>query len=155
MTLIHRFNASEEHARFLSTAQNDQPRGNAVWYNGLCPSLEEVQQVLRRMRTDPDLSQEKIFWDYAPIFIFGCFIMGLAITLRKGVIPSPAGRSSNALVLAGVILAFIIFFAFALVRTVIWSIANGIGMFVEMNFDEAKDGTFQLSERSVLLGGLF
>ncbi|KAH7911104.1 hypothetical protein BJ138DRAFT_28813 [Hygrophoropsis aurantiaca] len=173
MTLIHRFNSNEEHAQFLSTQHHLRmsiaslilisdliyfmfaAQGNAVWYNGLCPSLKEAQQVLRRMRTDPDLTQDIIFREYGPIFVFACLVISAAIVLRTGVISSMAEMSLSKVVLVGSCFALVVFFAMALVRTAIWSIASGIGMFVDMNLEEDKDRSFQLTETGVLLGGFF
>lgn len=111
---------------------------------------------MRRIRTDPDLSQESIFLYYAPVYIFACLFGACALSLRLGIMPNPRGRSHAELALAGGVLVLAIFVLLVLLRVVIWGIAFAVDVFVKTDWKAtAEKRSTEWHSRSVLFGGAF
>ncbi|KAF9228963.1 hypothetical protein BS17DRAFT_772821 [Gyrodon lividus] len=159
MPLIHRFNGSDEHAQMLATSRTRRGLGCAGWYDGLRSSMEELQAVLRRIRSDPELNQDSVFRYYAPVFIFVCLFGACAVSLRLGMMPSPYTGLRSQLALTGGLLILGILVLLLIFRTIIWGIAFAVQVFVETKWNkkekEKRESIAQLNTRNVLFGGIF
>ncbi|KIK93559.1 hypothetical protein PAXRUDRAFT_12576 [Paxillus rubicundulus Ve08.2h10] len=149
MPLIHRFNGSDEHAQMLTTSHARRDTG---WPGALYPTIQDLQAVFRRLRTDPELTQENVFRYYAPIFVFVCLLGACAVSLRLGI--APMRESQLALAAGLLILGALVSLLF---RSVIWAVAFAVQVFVEMDWNkrDKDESIMQLNSRSVLFGGMF
>ncbi|KAH7890121.1 hypothetical protein F5I97DRAFT_640604 [Phlebopus sp. FC_14] len=127
--------------------------------------IQNIQILLRRLRADPELSQETLFQHYAPAFIFACVLLGGAAALKLGVVASMSGpvleRGGGsgvavATVLVLVLVSVLVFALLVLLRVIIWAIACAVDVFVETEWEEREEERdMQLDTRSLLFGGIF
>ncbi|KIJ12569.1 hypothetical protein PAXINDRAFT_156896 [Paxillus involutus ATCC 200175] len=154
MPLIHRFNGSDEHAQMLTTSHTRMDTG---WPDALYPTIQDLQAVFRRLRTDPELTQDSVFRFYAPIFIFVCLFGACAVSLRLGMTPMPFSKLESQLAFAAGLLILGVLALLLLFRTVIWAVAFAVQVFVETDWKKRgkEESIMQLNSRSILFGGMF
>ena len=150
MTLIHRSSLSSEYAQLLSTRPHTHTP-LAAWH----PSLEDLHTLSRHVRTDPDLSQSRIFTFTAPLFTFAA-LLALGVLLPRH--PHALGTTNNT-TLAFALLAGLLA-GLALLRAVIWGVALAIGEFAEQDMRSTagrrhSPDVFELSQSNIIIGGMF
>ncbi|KIJ06514.1 hypothetical protein PAXINDRAFT_20298 [Paxillus involutus ATCC 200175] len=182
MPLIHRFNGSDEHAQMLTTSHTRMGESSVHslilrrtliltpvltrftrslldtgWPDALYPTIQDLQAVFRRLRTDPELTQDSVFRFYAPIFIFVCLFGACAVSLRLGMTPTPFSKLESQLALAAGLLIVGVLALLLLFRTVIWAVAFAVQVFVETDWKkrDKDESIMQLNSRSILFGGMF
>ena len=153
MTLIHRSSLYSEYAQLLSTRPHTHTP-LAAWH----PSLEDLHTLSRHVRTDPDLSQSRIFAFSAPLFTFAA-LLALGVLLPRH--PHALGTlgTTNTAVLAFALLAGLLA-GLALLRALIWGVALAIGEFAEQDMRSTAGRrhspyTFELSQSNIIIGGMF
>ena len=108
--LIQHYNTVAEHSAFMSTEpRSDQPNphrrhqqvslastsprsrspraalrdGASEWYDAIAPPLEDVQAFLRRMRADPDLTQDRVFAHLWPAVVLCALLAVVLVAVRE------------------------------------------------------------------------
>lgn len=164
MTLVHRHNEQVLFAAQAPQRATDIPITNRPIAGPL--SVRKVQAVLRRMRTDPDMSQGALFAYYAPVFVFACLMTAYAVCLRLHVVvpsssmslstnPHPRGYRGWEIALLGTLLALVVGVLLILFRILIWAGTCAVRVFVDTDWEDADARLVRFGSGNLLFNGFF
>ncbi|KAI8977846.1 hypothetical protein BD414DRAFT_495810 [Trametes punicea] len=178
--LIQRYNAVAEYSALISTNSSSAHRRHARraagdtapstraslsdeaadWYEAICPPLQEVQDVVRRIQADPDFSQERIFSFLAPIVVFSALFIVAVIAVQPHsfahrILDAPKDHTEDIIKFAGILVGGVALSLVAL-KCIIWGLAELSTMIAAL---ETRDNRSRREDEGIptsnlVLGGM-